>query len=123
MAKLRNDEVPKKVEPTKLLTNKDVTNRVKGALSTACRCCCHGHCKLSAQTAGGALRGVSLDEKQSKVDVSFPNIFEQDFFGPSEISSYESEHIQSSVLLDQQDGFYDMLLALETNFNLEGEGL
>ena len=34
-----------------------------------------------------------------------------------------SEHIKSSVLLDQQDGFYDMLFALETNFNLEGEGL
>ena len=81
------------------------------------------NCKLSARTAGGALRGVSLDAKQSKVDVSFPNIYERDFFGSMEISSYENEHMQSSVLLDQQDGFYDMLLALETNFNLEGEGL
>ena len=40
-----------------------------------------------------------------------------------EISNYESGHIKSSVLLDQQDGFYDMLFALETNFNLEGEEL
>ena len=122
MADLRNEEVPKKEEP-KVQRNKDVTNRVKGALSTACKCCCHGHCKQSAHTAGGALRGVSLDEKQSKVDVSFPHIYERDFFDSVEISSYESEHIQSSVLLDQQDGFYDVLFALETNFNLEGEGL
>ena len=28
----------------------------------------------------------------------------------------------SSVLLDQRDGFYNVLMALETNFNLE-EGL
>ena len=30
--------------------------------------------------------------------------------------------IKSTVLLDQRDGFFDMLMALETNFNLEGEG-
>ena len=47
----------------------------------------------------------------------------RDFFDSIEVSDYESEHIKSSVLLDQQDGFYDMLMALETNFNLEGEGL
>ena len=29
----------------------------------------------------------------------------------------------SSVMLDQRDGFYDVLKALETNFNLEGGGL
>ena len=29
----------------------------------------------------------------------------------------------SSVMLDQRDGFYDVLMALETNFNLEGKGL
>ena len=69
------------------------------------------------------MHGVSLDNKRSEDDVSYPNIFERDFFDSMEISSYESEHIQSSILLDQQDGFYDMLLALETNFNLEGEGL
>ena len=68
------------------------------------------------------MRGVSLDDKQSKVDVSFPNIFERDFFGPSEICDYESKHIKSSVLLDQGDAFYDMLIALETNFNLGEKG-
>ena len=49
----------------------------------------------------------------------------RDFFDSIEVSDYESEHIKSSVLLDQQDGFYDMLMALEieTNFNLEGKGL
>ena len=48
----------------------------------------------------------------------------RDFFD-SIVSDYESEHIKSSVLLDQQDGFYDMLMAIgiETNFNLEGKGL
>ena len=50
------------------------------------------NCKLSARTAGGALPGVSLDDKQSEIDVSFPNIFEQDFFSPSEIWDYESKH-------------------------------
>ena len=122
LADLKKDEVPKKVEPTKLLRKQDVTNRVNGALSTACRCCCHGHCKLSEHTARGSLRGVSLDDKQSKVDVSFPKIFERDFFGPSDICDNESKHIKSSVLLDQRDAFYDMLMALETNFNLGEKG-
>ena len=36
---------------------------------------------------------------------------------------YDSDHIKSTVLLDQRDGFFDLLMALETNFNLEGEGL
>ena len=121
MANLRKNEVTKKVEPTKLQRNKDGTYRVKGTLSMTCECCCHGHCKLSVHAVGGALRGVSLDDKQSEVDVSFPNVYEQDFFGPSEISDYE--HIKSSILLDRRDGFYDVLMALETNFNLREEWL
>ena len=36
---------------------------------------------------------------------------------------YDSELIKSTVLLDQRDGFFDLLMALETNFNLEGVGL
>ena len=120
MANLRKDEVTKKVEPTKLQRNKDGTYRVKGTLSMTCKCCCHGHCKLSVHAVGGALRGVSLDDKQSEVDVSFPNVYERDFFGSSEICGYENEHIKSSILLDQRDGFNDVLMALETNFN-QGE--
>ena len=108
------------MEPTKLQRNKDGTYRVKGTLSMTCECCCHGHCKLSVHAVGGALRGVSLDDKQSEVDVSFPNVYERDFFGSSEIGD---EHIKSSILLDQRDGFYDVLMALETNFNLGEEGL
>ena len=115
MADFKKEEVPKKVEPIKLQRNKDNTYR--------CKCCCHGHCKLSVHTVGGTLHGVSLDNKRSEKDVSYPNVYERDFFDSMEISDYESEHIKSSVLLDQQDGFYDMLFALETNFNLEGEGL
>ena len=85
-----------------------------------CECCCHGHCELSVHAVGGALRGVSLDDKQREVDVSFPNVYERYFFGSSEICD---EHIKSGILLDQRDGFYDVLMALETNFNLGEEGL
>ena len=114
MADLRNEEVPKKVEPIKVQRNKDDTYR--------CKCCCHGHCKLSVHTVGGTLHGVSLDNKRSE-DVSYPNIYERDFFDSKETPVYDSEHIKSTVLLDQRDAFFDMLMALETNFNLEGEGL
>ena len=120
MTDLKTKEVQKKVEPKKLQQNKDGTYRVKGAVSKACKCCCHGHCKLSFHTVGGTLLGVSLDEKRSEVDAHFPEVYERDFFEFSEISEYDSEHIKSTVLLDQRDGFYDMLFALETNFNLEG---
>ena len=122
MANLRKDEVTKKVEPTKLLRNKDGTYRVQGTLSRTCKCCCHGHCKQSVHAVGGALREVSLDNKQSEVDVNFPNVYERDFFDSSEICEYENEHIKSSILLDQRDGFYDVLMALETNFNLGENG-
>ena len=46
----------------------------------------------------------------------------RDFFDPSEICDYETKHIKSSVLLDQRDAFYNMLMALETNFNLGEKG-
>ena len=123
MADLKSKEVQKKVEPKKLQRNKDGTYRVKGAVSNACKCCCHGHCKLSVHTVGGTLLGVSLDDKRSEVDVYFPDVYETDFFDSPEIFDYDSEPIRSTVLFDQRDGFYDMLFALETNFNLEGEGL
>jgi len=60
------------------------------------------------------LQGVSLDVRKEG-DVNFPNMYDS--------TDYEGEHIMSSVLLDQQDTFYSVLFALETNFNLEGEGL
>ena len=75
MADLRNEEVPKKVEPIKVQRNKDDTYR--------CKCCCHGHCKLSVHTVGGTLHGLSLDKKRSE-DVSYPNMYEQDFFDSKE---------------------------------------
>ena len=71
---------------------------------------------------GGALQGVSLGVRNDVGD-SFPKIYEGDFFESTEISDYESKSMKSSVLHDRQDDFYDMLMALETNFNLEGEGL
>ena len=52
-----------------------------------------------------------------------PEFMSEIFTTVWDISDCESEHIKSSVLLDQRDGFYDVLFALETNFNLEGEGL
>ena len=77
MTDLRKDEVPKKVEPRRQL---------QGALSTSCKCCCHGHCKFSVHTVGGALQGVSLD-KRSEVDVGFPTIYERDLSTSTEISA------------------------------------
>ena len=77
---------------------------------------------MSVHTVGGALHGVSLGVRND-VDDSFPKIYERDFFESTEISDYESKSMKASVLHDQQDDFYDMLMALETNFNLEGEGL
>ena len=115
MADLKSKEMPKKVEPTK-----DGTYRVRGAVAMACKCCCPGHCKLSVHNVGRTVLGVNLDDKRKEIDVSYPNIYEKDFFD-SEVSNYESEHMKSSILLDQRDGFYSMLMAIETNFNLEGE--
>ena len=77
---------------------------------------------MSVHTVGGALQGVSLGVRND-VDDSFPKIYERDFFESTEISDYESKSMKSSVLHDRQDDFFDMLMALETNFNLEGEGL
>ena len=68
------------------------------------------------------MHGVSLDNKRSE-EVSYPNIYERDFVDSKETPVYDSEHIKSTVLLEQRDVFFDMLMALETNFNLEGEGL
>ena len=78
---------------------------------------------MSFHTVGGALVGVSLGAKRNEGDGSYPNIYERDLFKTTDISDYESNHIMSSILLDQRDDFYDMLMALETNFNLEVEGL
>ena len=67
--------------------------------------------------------GVRLGAKSYEGDGSFPNIYERDLIKTTDISDYESNHIMSSILLDQRDDFYDMLMALETNFNLEVEEL
>ena len=61
--------------------------------------------------------GVSLVDKENAVDVSFPKIYEGDFFD----NNYEIEPMKSSLLLHKKDAFYDVLLALETNFNLKEE--
>ena len=86
-----------------------------------CKCCCQGHCEFSFHTFGGALLGVCLDKRKEGIVVNFPNIYTRDFFDTNDDSNYESEHMKSSVLLDQRDGFHNMLMAIETNFNLEGE--
>ena len=43
----------------------------------------------------------------------------RDFFDTTEVSGYESENIKPNLLLDKQDTFYNMIMALETNFNLK----
>ena len=106
----------------KIQSNKDGTHTIKGSASTVCKgCCCVGHCGLSVHNVGGALVGVSLDQKMTEVDVNFPNIYEGDFFDSTESSDYENEHMKPSVLLGKRDAFYDMFMALETNFNLKEE--
>ena len=76
---------------------------------------------LSVHNVGGALVGVNLHDKITEVDVAFPKIYEGDFFDPEDISCYESEHLKTSLQLDRRDAFYDLLMALETNFNLKEE--
>ena len=122
MTELKKDEVPRRMEPIKIQSNKDGTHTIKGSASTVCKgCCCVGHCGLSVHNVGGALVGVSLDQKMTEVDVNFPNIYEGDFFDSTESSDYENEHMKPSVLLGKRDAFYDMFMALETNFNLKEE--
>ena len=121
MSELKKDEVPRKVEPTRLLHNEDRTYKIKEAVSTVCHCCCRSHCVLSVHNVGGALVGVNLYDKISEGDVSFPKIYEGDFFDSEEISCYESEGLKTSLQLDRRDAFHDMLMALETNFNLKEE--
>ena len=75
-------EILKKEEP-----NKNGTDKIAGAVSATCKCCCHEHCKLSVHSVGGALQGVSLDERKEG-DVNFPNIYDS-----AKISDFESEHI------------------------------
>ena len=117
MTELQKNEVPRKVEPKQLLRKNDGTYKVKGSVSTKCRCCCVSHCQQSVHSIGGSLLGVSLVDKENAVDVSFPKIYEGDFFD----NNYEIEPIKSSLLLHRKDAFYDVLLALETNFNLKEE--
>ena len=58
------------------------------------------------------------------VKMSVIQIYMSEIFSTlKETPVYDSDHIKSTVLLDQRDGFFDLLMALETNFNLEGEGL
>ena len=121
ITELRKDEVPRKVEKTTLQRNSDDTYKIKGSVSTVCGCCCTGHCKLNIHNVGRALLGVSPDHKMTKVDVNFPMIYEGDLFDTADISDYENEHIKPSVLLGKRDAFYDMFMALETNFNLKEE--
>ena len=57
------------------------------------------------------------------VKMSVIQIYMSEIFSTLKKPQYDSELIKSTVLLDQRDGFFDLLMALETNFNLEGEGL
>ena len=97
---------------------KDGTYKIKGSASTVCRCCCASHCALNVHNVVGTSLGVNLDHKIAEVDVNYPKIYEADFFDTTEISEFESEHMKPSLMLAKQDAFYDMLMALETNFNL-----
>ena len=107
MAKLKKDEVPRRVEPAKL---------------QVCGCCCISHCWFSVHTVHGTLLGrVNLADKMIKSDVNFPGISEKEIFDITDVSDHESKHMKPSLMLDKRDAFYDLLMALETNFNLKEE--
>ena len=107
MSKLKKDEVPRRVEPAKL---------------QVCGCCCISHCWFSVHTVHGTLLGrVNLADKMIKSDVNFPGISEKEIFDTTEVSDHESKHMKPSLMLDKKDAFYDLLMAVETNFNLKEE--
>ena len=117
----KSREEVKKVEPTKLIKNKDGIYEVKkSAMNTesSCGCCCISHCKLSVHSMSGSLLGVSLVTKVQGLDMStyeYPNIFEKDL---SDDGAEYVQPIKSSLVVDRRDDIYDMLTALETDFRL-----
>ena len=120
----KTKEEVKKVEPTKLIKDKDGTYRVKDSVESSkksCTCCCPSHCRLSVHSLGGNLLGVSMAAKVQGINAfdmsayEFPYIYEKDLLdGGAEYM----EPIKSSLMVDRKDDIYDMLTALETDFRL-----
>ena len=50
--------------------------------------------------------------------VEYPHIYERDFFDDN---YNEVQCIKSDILMGEKDEFFDVLTALETDFNLEKE--
>ena len=115
MAKLQKDDmVPRKVEPVKLIRDKEGSYKIKGAVAKSCKCCCVEHCKLSVHTVGGVRLGEKLMKRNTSSALAGGEFY-YDIVDPD----FESTQIKSSLLIDdKRDEFFNMLTALETNFKL-----
>ena len=115
----KTDEEVQKVEPTKLIKNKDGTYRVKAkdeVSGKSCGCCCLSHCRLSIHSLSGHLMGVSMAAKVQGFDAfdmnayEYPYIYEKDLVDGDDVEF--DEPIQSSLEVDRKDDIYAMLTAL-----------
>ena len=121
----KTEEEMQKVEPMKLIKNKDGDYRVKtkdDGPRKSCGCCCLSHCNQSVHNLSGNLMGVSMAARFQELDAfdmsiyEFPHIYEKDL-EDGDVVEFD-EPIQSSLVVDRKDDIYDMLTALETDFRL-----
>ena len=112
----------KKVDPLKVVrVGSDYEVRKATVNRNACKtCCCTSHCKLSEHDKSSVLKGISLTARVAVMvneEYEFPHIYERVLMGEP---SYP-EPMKSSLIADSKDEIFDMLTALETDFNLEVE--
>ena len=113
----------KKVDPLKVVRVSGSDYEVKKATVSraACEsCCCVSHCMLSEHDQSGVLNGVSMATRVASVvkeEYEFPHIFEKVLMDEP---GYP-EPMRSSLIADSKDEIFDMLTALETDFNLQVE--
>ena len=113
----------KKVDPLKVIRVSDGDYEVKKVTvnRNACKiCCCASHCSLSEHDKSGVLKGISMTARvavMANEEYEFPHIYERVLM--DELSY--PEPMKSSLIADSKDEIFDMLTALETDFNLEVE--
>ena len=112
----------KKVDPLKVVrVGSDYEVKKATVNRNACKtCCCTSHCKLSEHDKSSVLKGISLTARVAVMvneEYEFPHIYERVLMGEP---SYP-EPMKSSLIADSKDEIFDMLTALETDFNLEVE--
>ena len=120
----RESKLTNMVEPIKLVKLAHGTYEVKEDSTEPsgkkCGCCCDGHCKLSKNCHKGSshLMHVSLDKLMSieEEDYEFPAIFENESFVDGSANTMAVKDVAFDA---KDDPLYSMLMALETDFNLE----